>query len=191
MPIIKTENLHFTYAGDEHETLHGIDLEIEEGSFVAILGHNGSGKSTLAKLFNGILLPNEGRVLVDGIDTTHEDKLLDDGLADNTFASGSTGESVSVTGTVQRVAGELNNGSTVYYLILTEEPQRIFAASSSLSPELALTQPGDQVTLSYLSSGAAAQEVTAFDNLLFSQDGSAPASQPAQEAAQPAEEPAA
>ena len=77
MPIIKTENLHFTYAGDEHETLHGIDLEIEEGSFVAILGHNGSGKSTLAKLFNGILLPNEGRVLVDGIDTTHEDKLLD------------------------------------------------------------------------------------------------------------------
>lgn len=77
MPIIKTENLHFTYAGDEHETLHGVDLEIEEGSFVAILGHNGSGKSTLAKLFNGILLPNEGRVLVDGIDTTHEDKLLD------------------------------------------------------------------------------------------------------------------
>ena len=77
MPIIKTENLHFTYAGDEHETLHGIDLEIEEGSFVAILGHNGSGTSTLAKLFNGILLPNEGRVLVDGIDTTHEDKLLD------------------------------------------------------------------------------------------------------------------
>ena len=76
MPIIKTENLHFTYAGDEHETLHGVDLEIEEGSFVAILGHNGSGKSTLAKLFNGILLPTEGRVLVDGIDTTHEDKLL-------------------------------------------------------------------------------------------------------------------
>ena len=121
----------------------------------------------------------------------YEDKLLDDGLADNTFASGSTGESVSVTGTVQRVAGELNNGSTVYYLILTEEPQRIFAASSSLSPELALTQPGDQVTLSYLSSAAAAQEVTAFDNLLFSQDGSAPASQPAQEAALPTEEPAA
>ena len=77
MAIIRTENLHFTYQGDETETLHGVDLEIEEGSFVAILGHNGSGKSTLAKLFNGILLPNEGRVLVDGIDTTHEDKLLD------------------------------------------------------------------------------------------------------------------
>ncbi len=77
MPIIKTENLHFTYQGDEQETLHGVDLEIEEGSFVAILGHNGSGKSTLAKLFNGILLPTEGRVLVDGVDTSHEDKLLD------------------------------------------------------------------------------------------------------------------
>ena len=77
MPIIKTDNLHFTYQGDEKETLHGVNLEIEEGTFVAILGHNGSGKSTLAKLFNGILLPNEGRVLVDGIDTTHEDKLLD------------------------------------------------------------------------------------------------------------------
>ena len=76
MPIIKTDNLHFTYQGDEKETLHGMNLEIEEGTFVAILGHNGSGKSTLAKLFNGILLPTEGRVLVDGIDTTHEDKLL-------------------------------------------------------------------------------------------------------------------
>ncbi len=76
MPIIKTDNLHFTYQGDEKETLHGVNLEIEEGTFVAILGHNGSGKSTLSKLFNGILLPTEGRVLVDGIDTTHEDKLL-------------------------------------------------------------------------------------------------------------------
>lgn len=76
MPIIKTENLHFTYQGEEKETLHGVNMEIEEGTFVAVLGHNGSGKSTMAKLFNGILLPGEGRVLVDGIDTTHEDKLL-------------------------------------------------------------------------------------------------------------------
>lgn len=75
--IIRTEDLHFTYQGDETETLHGINLEIEAGSFVAILGHNGSGKSTLSKLFNGILLPTSGRVLVNGIDTTHEDKLLD------------------------------------------------------------------------------------------------------------------
>ena len=77
MAIIKTEDLHFTYEGDELETLHGVNLEIEEGSFVAVLGHNGSGKSTLAKLFNGILLPTGGRVLVDGIDTADEHRVLE------------------------------------------------------------------------------------------------------------------
>ena len=60
--IIKTEGLHYTYPGDEIETLSGIDIEIEEGSFAVILGHNGSGKSTLAKLFNAILLPTSGKV---------------------------------------------------------------------------------------------------------------------------------
>lgn len=77
MPIIKAENLHFTYDGDELETLHGLDFEIAEGSFVAILGHNGSGKSTLARLFNGLLLPTEGRVLVNWVDTTDEARLLE------------------------------------------------------------------------------------------------------------------
>ena len=76
-PIIKTENLHYTYPGDQIETLCGIDLEIEEGSFVAILGHNGSGKSTLAKLCNAILLPTEGKVYVDGVDTADEERTLD------------------------------------------------------------------------------------------------------------------
>ena len=75
--IIKTENLHFTYPGDPLETLYGIDLEIEEGSFVAVLGHNGSGKSTLAKLFNAILLPTSGKVWVDGIDTAEETRVID------------------------------------------------------------------------------------------------------------------
>lgn len=75
--IIRTENLHFTYPGDEIETLCGIDIEIDEGSFIAILGHNGSGKSTLAKLLNAILLPTEGKVFVDGADTTDEDRVLD------------------------------------------------------------------------------------------------------------------
>jgi energy-coupling factor transport system ATP-binding protein len=75
--IIKTETLHYTYPGDEIETLCGIDLEISEGSFVAILGHNGSGKSTLAKLFNAILLPTAGKVWVDGIDTSDEERVLD------------------------------------------------------------------------------------------------------------------
>ena len=76
-PIIRTEALRYTYPGDEFETLHGIDLEIKEGSFVAVLGHNGSGKSTLAKLMNAILLPSSGTVYVDGIDTSDEARLLD------------------------------------------------------------------------------------------------------------------
>ena len=76
-PIIRAERLHYSYPGDEQETLHGIDLEIEEGSFVAVLGHNGSGKSTLAKLMNAILLPSSGKVFVDGIDTADEERLLD------------------------------------------------------------------------------------------------------------------
>ena len=76
-PIIRVEDLHYTYPGDEVETLHGLDLEIAEGSFVAVLGHNGSGKSTLAKLMNAILLPTSGKVFVDGIDTADEERLLD------------------------------------------------------------------------------------------------------------------
>ena len=76
-PIIRAEDLHYTYPGDETETLHGLDLEIAEGSFVAVLGHNGSGKSTLAKLMNAILLPTSGKVYVDGIDTADESRLLD------------------------------------------------------------------------------------------------------------------
>ena len=76
-PIIRAEDLHYTYPGDETETLHGLNLEIAEGSFVAVLGHNGSGKSTLAKLMNAILLPTSGKVYVDGIDTADEARLLD------------------------------------------------------------------------------------------------------------------
>ncbi len=75
--IIKIENLHYTYAGDETETLKGINLDIESGSFCAVLGHNGSGKSTLAKHLNAILLPTEGRVLINGVDTADEERILD------------------------------------------------------------------------------------------------------------------
>ena len=75
--MIQIENLHYTYPGDELESLCGIDLTIEKGSFVAVLGHNGSGKSTLAKHLNAILVPTEGKVLVNGIDTADEDRLLD------------------------------------------------------------------------------------------------------------------
>ena len=78
--ILKTEQLTFSYPVEEGEpklVLDGLDLEIEAGSFVAVLGHNGSGKSTLAKHFNAILLPSGGKVYVSGIDTSDEDKLLD------------------------------------------------------------------------------------------------------------------
>jgi len=74
--VIKFENVHFTYPGDEKESLCGIDLEIEKGSFVAVLGHNGSGKSTLAKHLNAILVPTEGRVTVCGYDSADEDELI-------------------------------------------------------------------------------------------------------------------
>ena len=77
MSMITFENVHYTYPGDETESLCGVDLSIEAGQFVAVLGHNGSGKSTLAKHLNAILVPDEGRVLIDGIDTADEDRVLD------------------------------------------------------------------------------------------------------------------
>lgn len=79
-PIIETDGLRFSYTtaeGVAPTVLDGVDVAIEEGSFVAILGHNGSGKSTLAKHMNAILLPSGGTVYVDGMDTADEDKLLD------------------------------------------------------------------------------------------------------------------
>ena len=78
--IIQTQELRFSYVTEEGAApiiLDGVDLKIETGSFVAVLGHNGSGKSTLAKHLNAILLPTGGRVYVDGIDTADEEKLLD------------------------------------------------------------------------------------------------------------------
>ena len=76
--IIKTEDLRFSYTTAEGVApivLDGVTLNIEEGSFVAVLGHNGSGKSTLAKHFNAILLPTGGKVYVAGMDTTQDDLL--------------------------------------------------------------------------------------------------------------------
>ena len=78
--IIETKALTFSYPADEGAepvpVLRGVDLAIEKGSFVVVLGHNGSGKSTLAKTFNGILLPCGGRVYVAGMDTQDENQLL-------------------------------------------------------------------------------------------------------------------
>ncbi len=78
-PIIKAQDLHFTYPcveGVSTAVLNGVDLDIQEGSFVAILGHNGCGKSTLAKHMNAVLLPTGGTVYVDNIDTADEAQLL-------------------------------------------------------------------------------------------------------------------
>ncbi len=79
MNIIRTEKLDFEYDAESGRgpVLKELDLEIEEGSFVAVLGHNGSGKSTLAKHMNAILLPTGGKVFVSGIDTTDEERLLE------------------------------------------------------------------------------------------------------------------
>ena len=78
--MIETESLRFAYPADEGEkpvyALRGVDLTIEKGSFVVILGHNGSGKSTLAKTFNAVLLPAGGKVWVEGMDTLNQDLLL-------------------------------------------------------------------------------------------------------------------
>ena len=81
MEMIKTQDLAFTYPGTEDQVntraLRGVDVAIERGSFVVILGHNGSGKSTLAKTFNAVLLPSSGKVYVEGMDTMDESLLLE------------------------------------------------------------------------------------------------------------------
>ena len=80
MSMLKTDKLTFSYPledGKKKAALNGVDVSIEKGSFVVILGHNGSGKSTLAKTFNAVLLPSGGQVLVDGMDTKDEALLLE------------------------------------------------------------------------------------------------------------------
>ena len=78
--IIKVENLAYTYPGMDNmpgvAVFEDMNLEVEEGSFVAVLGSNGCGKSTLAKHFNSILLPTGGTVWVCGMDTSDENKLI-------------------------------------------------------------------------------------------------------------------
>lgn len=80
--IIEFQNVSFRYEADESEKplplcVEHVNLNIKKGDFVAVLGHNGSGKSTLAKLSNSILIPESGRVLVNGMDTADEDLSYD------------------------------------------------------------------------------------------------------------------
>ena len=88
MTAIQFEKVYFSYeSGDEHGNdvfdtqasfaLNGVDFSVEEGEFVAVLGHNGSGKSTLARLTNGLLSPKEGKITVFDLDTANDKSLFD------------------------------------------------------------------------------------------------------------------
>ena len=72
---LRMEDVSYQYEPDARPAVSHVTLEVERGSFVAVLGHNGSGKSTLAKLMNALFLPTEGRVLVCGMDTLTEERV--------------------------------------------------------------------------------------------------------------------
>ena len=78
--LIHIDNIFFSYSIDEDTPpiplFKGLSLDIEKGSFTAVLGHNGSGKSTLSRMLNGMLLPEQGRVTVNGWDTADEQNQL-------------------------------------------------------------------------------------------------------------------
>lgn len=77
--MVKAEDLTFRYEGDEEKpakiALNSVSMEVVKGEFLVVLGHNGSGKSTIAKHMNALLLPSEGKMFIDGMDTV-EDSLL-------------------------------------------------------------------------------------------------------------------
>ena len=81
--FIKFNNVSFSYVTDDETgqkikpVLSNLSFEIPKGQFIAVLGHNGSGKSTAAKMINGLLVPDEGEVTVDGISTSEEKRIID------------------------------------------------------------------------------------------------------------------
>jgi energy-coupling factor transport system ATP-binding protein len=77
--IIEIKNVSFSYRRGETVTkaVKNVNLTVEKGEFIVILGRNGSGKSTLAKLLNGFLLPDEGSILVDGVSTADDKKIFE------------------------------------------------------------------------------------------------------------------
>ena len=80
MSFISIENVSFSYDEENpaaSKAVDGVSMEIEAGEFVAVIGHNGCGKSTLAKHLNAMLLPDSGRVVVDGDDTAEDEKTFD------------------------------------------------------------------------------------------------------------------
>ena len=77
MSFIEVKNVKFRYPQTKKDALGGIELSIEKGEYVSVIGHTGSGKRTLARLMNGLLLPTEGEVLVDGFSTADKQKLFE------------------------------------------------------------------------------------------------------------------
>lgn len=82
--FINAQNISFYYENEENSNndirtnvLDNINLSIKKGEFIALLGHNGCGKSTFAKLFNALLLPKQGKVLVDGLDTSNQENCFE------------------------------------------------------------------------------------------------------------------
>jgi len=78
--FIKFDNVSFAYELEDEGVVRAVNdfsLNVPEGQFLAVLGHNGCGKSTVAKLINGILVPNKGKVTVEGMDTSDESKTVD------------------------------------------------------------------------------------------------------------------
>jgi energy-coupling factor transport system ATP-binding protein len=80
-PLIEFENVTYAYpveeGGEAFAAVSNLSFAIERGAFVALVGHNGSGKSTVAKLCNGLIAPQEGRVLAEGLDTREEENLFE------------------------------------------------------------------------------------------------------------------
>ena len=77
MVFISAQGLEFAYSPESAPVIKGLDIEIEKGSYTAVLGHNGCGKSTLAKLLCGLLVPTGGSVFVDGIYTSNEERIFE------------------------------------------------------------------------------------------------------------------
>ncbi|MCD8026655.1 MAG: energy-coupling factor transporter ATPase [Clostridiales bacterium] len=81
MSFISVQNIVFSYSDDDgvsaKNAVNGLSIDIEKGEFIALLGHNGCGKSTVAKHLNAMLLPDSGKVFVDGDDTSDEEKTYD------------------------------------------------------------------------------------------------------------------
>ena len=72
------DGVTFSYNEQPAPALSGVSFTVKKGEFLAIIGHNGSGKSTLARLINGLLIPDEGKVVVFGLDTADEVKITEE-----------------------------------------------------------------------------------------------------------------